>query len=210
MTSKEKLKQTCEILDKMLPKDISFIVDEIPWHFTLLVILSARCTDKKVMGVREELFSSFPTLEDFREERLLELEQILKPLGLYKAKARNLIDTATSIRENYEGKVPNNMEDLLKLKGIGRKCANCILGQVYGKPAVICDTHFTRLNYRLGIVDKQDPAKLERIVRKNLEEEFLFRYSMAGNLYAREICSYSKPNCKKCSLSFLCDFFSKS
>lgn len=199
----EKISKVYGILDASYPEDIRFLPKfDQPWKFLFCVILSAQSTDERVKAVSVELFEKFPTLESFANADVDKLESIIKPVGLYAAKAKNLKICASQLLEF--GRVPDNMDELITLAGVGRKTASCILGDVYSKPAVIVDTHFSRLMLRLGITDTRDAETVERQVKGILDEDKQYRLSMTGNLHARTVCKSRTPLCQNCQLSCLC------
>ncbi len=189
------------ILDELLPPHIQFLEQRDPFRFMISVILSAQTTDRIVNIVTEPLFERFPTVEALASAPLSEVEQIIFPTGFYRMKAKNI----TSCAKALVGKeIPSTMEDLIRLPGVGRKTASCVLGDIYGKPAIIVDTHFGRVVQRLGLVDTKDPEKIERQVSVLLDESKHYRFSMTANMFGRTVCHAKKPGCKECPLRFLC------
>lgn len=173
--------------------------------------LSAQCTDARVNVVTPVLFARFPTLEAFAAAGEEEIGAIIYSTGFWRAKARDISACSRMLLERYDGRVPDNMEDLLCLPGVGRKTANLILGDVYGKEGYVCDTHCIRITGLLGITDgSQNPLKVEQQLRKAIppEESNPFCHRMV--LHGRAVCIARRPQCGKCSLRPWCDFWNSS
>lgn len=194
-------KIVAERLDELLPKDIQFLEQRDPFRFLISVILSAQTTDKIVNVVVKELFAAFPTVSSLASAKQETIEAIIYPTGYYRNKAKSIIACAAEL----EGKaLPTTMEELVKLPGVGRKTASCVLGDIYGKPAIIVDTHFGRVVNRLGLVETTDPTKIEKQISAQLDPEKHYRFSMTANLFGRTVCHAKKPMCKECPLRDLC------
>jgi endonuclease-3 len=169
--------------------------------------LSAQCTDARVNIVSEELFEKFPTAKDMADGDLSEIERIVKPCGLYRMKAQNLKDSSRMLVDDYGGKLPSDMDELLKFPGVGRKIANLLLGDVFGKEAIVCDTHCIRICGRLGMYPEKekDPTKIEKILRELIDlregSDFCHRIVFFG----RETCTARSPMCESCPLKELCE-----
>ena len=179
-----------------------------PWRLLVMARLSAQCTDARVNIVSKKLFARFPTAASMASADIEELEELVRPCGLYRMKADGIKRASAMLLEKYEGSVPDRMEQLLELPGVGRKIANLLLGDVYGLPAVVCDTHCIRICGRLGLYSEKekDPAKIEAILRELFGEE-LHRGSDFCHrivIFGREICSARAPACGKCPLSDIC------
>lgn len=175
-----------------------------PYELLIAVRLSAQCTDARVNIVTKELFSAFPTLESFANADLAEVERIVHPCGLFRTKAKSIVELSQKLLNDFGGKVPDNMEDLLSLPGIGRKTANLILGDVYGQPAVVTDTHCIRICGRLGLSEGSDPAKVEKQLREVLPMDRASDFCHRLVIFGREICSARAPKCETCPLKDLC------
>ena len=177
-----------------------------PWKLLIMGRLSAQCTDLKVNQVCVELFERFPTAEDMANADLSEIERIIKPCGLYRMKADNLKVASQMLISEFGGELPDNMDDLLRLPGVGRKIANLLLGDVFGKEAIVCDTHCIRICGRLGMYPEKekDPTKIEKILRDliDLKEGSDFCHRIV--LFGRETCTARNPMCEECRLSDLC------
>ena len=188
-------------LDALMPKNIQFLEQRDPFRFLISVILSAQTTDKIVNVVVKQLFAAYPTAEALSKASQAEIESIIYPTGYYRNKAKSIVACATEL----VGKaLPNTMEELVKLPGVGRKTASCVLGDIYGKPAIIVDTHFGRVVSRLGLVDANEPTKIEIQIKEQLAEEKQYRFSMTANLFGRTVCHAKKPQCLGCPLRDLC------
>lgn len=160
--------------------------------------LSAQCTDARVNIVCEELFRRFPDVDSMAEAPVEEIERLVFSCGVYKVKAQNIKDFSVIIRDRFGGRVPDNMEDLLTLPGVGRKIANLILGDIYHKPAIVADTHCIRISNRLGLCESKVPEKVEMtlagIVEPEKQSDFCHRLVMFG----RDVCSARSPSCSDC------------
>lgn len=166
--------------------------------------LAAQCTDARVNIVAETLYARYPTLEAIAGADLSEMEETVKPTGFYRHKARDLIEGARMILQDYGGRVPDTMEALLRIPGIGRKTANLVLGELYGRPAVVADTHCIRLSNRLGLCDTRDPAKVEAALKKLLppEEQLMFCHRLVA--HGRAVCKARSPVCGNCGVREFC------
>ena len=177
--------------------------------FQLLVAveLSAQCTDARVNIITRELFKHYPDAPSLAKAEQSDVEELIKTGGLFRNKAKNIISAAKSIMEDYDGQVPNKMEDLVKLAGIGRKSANVLLGNVFDIPGFPVDTHVKRVLKRLGITDSDDPVKIEAEVNKLIEPEYWTNLSHMVILHGRATCSARKPDCENCVLNKICRYY---
>lgn len=177
-----------------------------PWKLLIMGRLSAQCTDARVNIVCRELFAKYPTLESVAECELSELEEIVRPCGLYKVKAKNIRDACGILVKDWNGRLPDTMEGLLTLPGVGRKIANLLLGDVYKKPAVVTDTHCIRICGRLGFYPEslKDPVKIERILAALIEPEKQSDFCHRIVNFGREVCTARAPVCDNCPLADLC------
>lgn len=167
-------------------------------------MLSAQCTDKRVNMVTPMLFAKYPSAQAFASADVSELEEVIRSTGFYKNKAKNIIACAKSLMEKHEGKVPNTMEALSALAGVGRKTANVVLGNVFGIPGMVVDTHVTRLSNRLGLAKGEDAVKLEQQLEKVVPKEDWVEFSHLLIEHGRAICVARSPKCEVCFLSELC------
>ena len=171
------------------------------------VRLAAQCTDARVNLVTPALFARYPTLEDFARADVYEVGTYVQSCGFWRAKARDIVSSAQQLLERFGGRVPDTMDDLLSLPGVGRKTANLILGDVYGKDGYVCDTHCIRITGRLGITDgSKDPLKVERQLRAALPPEEANDFCHRMVLHGRALCMARKPACDRCPLRPLCDY----
>ena len=175
------------------------------------VRLAAQCTDARVNMVTPALFARYPTLEDFAEADVDEVGQYIHSTGFWRAKARDIVAASRMLLTEYGGKVPDTMEELLKLPGVGRKTANLILGDVYGKEGYVCDTHCIRITGLLGITDgSKDPLKVEMQLRKSIPPEESNDFCHRMVLHGRAVCVARRPDCANCTLRPWCDHFTKT
>ena len=207
MTILKKAEIIADILDKIYPEKIEFIQFENNYQLLITVILTAQTTDKQVMKISPKLFKKYPCPDLLASAQQKDVEEIIRSTGFYKAKASNIIKTASILVEKYEGKVPKNMEELLQFPGIGRKSANVVLGTVFSQPAIIVDTHFKRVVFRLGLTDNTDPEKIEYDIKKLLQDNKQYRFSMTINYHGRSVCLSRRPDCLNCRLYNYCSYY---
>lgn len=179
-----------------------------PWRLLVMARLSAQCTDARVNIVCRELFARFPTLDSLADAELSEIEDIVRPCGLFRTKAKSIKEACTALRDDFGGRVPDNMDDLLSLSGVGRKIANLLLGDIYGKPAIVADTHCIRICGRFGMYDAalKDPHKVELIMRELVEPKKQSDFCHRIVQFGRDTCTARSPKCADCPLSDLCSF----
>ena len=178
-----------------------------PYETLVAVMLSAQCTDKQVNKVTPALFERFPTLEAFAAATPEEVGEYVRSCGFWRAKAKDIVGSAQMLLRDFGGRVPDNMDDLLRLPGVGRKTANLILGDVYGKEGYVCDTHCIRITGRLGITDgSKDPLKVEQQLRKVIPPEESSDFCHRMVLHGRALCMARAPQCGDCPLKALCDY----
>ena len=177
------------------------------YELMISVRLSAQCTDARVNLVTPALFARYPTLESFAEADVLEVEEYVRTCGFYHHKARDIVLACQMLLSDYGGKVPDNMEDLLKLPGVGCKTANLLLGDIYHKPAVVCDTHCIRISNKLGLAVGKDPAKVEQQLWKVLPPEESSDFCHRIVLHGRAVCTARSPKCDQCTLAPYCKSF---
>ena len=210
MTKAEKKKRLSEIIERLkeiYPEaECALHYDGDPWKLLVMGRLSAQCTDARVNIVCEDLFKRFPTALDMANGDITEIEEIIKPCGLYRMKADNIREASRMLITDFGGELPDNMDDLLKLPGVGRKIANLLLGDVFGKEAIVCDTHCIRICGRLGMYPEKekDPTKIEKILRDlmDLKEGSDFCHRIV--FFGRETCTARSPMCENCRLKDLC------
>lgn len=215
MTKKEKrerLALVVEALKKIYPEaPCALQYGGDGWRLLVMGRLSAQCTDARVNEVSGELFSRFPDALSMAEGDISEIERIVKPCGLYRMKAANIKDASRMLIERFDGRVPNNMDDLLTLPGVGRKIANLLIGDIYGGDAVVCDTHCIRIAGRLGMYPEteKNPTRVEKILREliDLKEGSDFCHRIV--IFGREVCTARSPKCHECLISHLCRHFER-
>lgn len=201
-------KRTQEILsrlDQVYTREYKCYLNyETPWQLLIATMLSAQCTDARVNVVTKDLFHKYDTLEKFAASSLEELEQDIRPTGFYHTKARNIIGAARKLVTEYHGEVPDTLEELTSLPGVGRKTANVILGNIYQKPSVVVDTHVKRISTRLGFTREKDPEKIEYDLMKELPKDHWILYNIQIITFGRQICFARNPKCEECFLTDYC------
>ena len=178
-----------------------------PWRLLVMARLSAQCTDARVNIVCRELFREYPTLTDLADAPLPRIEEIVRPCGLFRTKAASIKEACVLLRDRHGSRVPDTMEELLALPGVGRKIANLLLGDIYGQPAVVADTHCIRISGRLGMYPTtlKDPHKVEQILRGLIEPEKQSDYCHRIVQFGRDTCMARSPACEDCPLGDLCE-----
>ena len=207
MKKKEIAELACAELEKIYPDVECSLNYSKPYELMFAARLSAQCTDARVNIVTESLFKKYPTLESFADADLEELEQDVKPCGFYKMKAKSLKEMARKLLDDFGGEIPQTMEDLLTLPGIGRKTANLMMGDVWGKPAIVTDTHCIRITGRLGLTKNKEPAKVEKDLVKLIPPEISSHFCHQTVQFGRDICRARNPKCGECPLNYFCSFY---
>lgn len=206
MTKKQRALAVIERLKKEYPETTCTLEYDQAWKLLVSVRLAAQCTDARVNIVVEKLYERFPDINALAEAPVEEIEQIVRPCGLGNSKARDISLCMKMLRDTYGGKVPDDFEELMRLPGVGRKSANLIMGDVFGKPAIVTDTHCIRLCNRIGLVDGiKEPGAVERALWKLIppEEGNDFCHRLVD--HGRAVCTArTKPYCEKCCLSDIC------
>jgi len=206
MKTEIQVRNIIEILRGIYPDALCSLQYEKDYELLFAVRLSAQCTDERVNRVTPALYARFPTLESFAEADPKEVGEYIRSCGFYNGKSRDIVACAKALLERHGGKVPDTMEALTALPGVGRKTANLILGDVYGKPAYVCDTHCIRITGRLGLTDgTKDPVKVERQLREVLPPEESSNFCHRMVLFGRDTCTARAPKCGGCPLCALCD-----
>lgn len=209
MTKKERAVQIVNSLKEEYTEGICSLQYPKPHELLFSVRLSAQCTDERVNQVTPALYARFPTLEAFAEADVREVEELIHSCGFFRSKARDIVAASQMLLRDFGGKIPDTMEDLLKLPGVGRKTANLILGDLYRSPGVvIADTHCIRISGRLGLTDgTKDPEKVETQLRKILPPEESNDFCHRLVLHGRAVCTARVPYCDKCCLRPWCDTY---
>lgn len=208
MRKKERAQGVIKIFDEIYPEVKCTLEYSTPIEMLIATQLSAQCTDARVNIVTKDLFKKYKSAMDFANADLAELEQDIRSTGFYKNKAKNIIACCKRILEVYDGKVPDNMEDLLTLAGTGRKTANLVLGDVFNKPAVVVDTHCIRLSNRIGFVNNSDPVKIEFELKKLIPQDKQLRLCHQLVNHGRVRCNARKPDCDGCEIKEYCKYYS--
>ena len=207
MTKKQRALAAVELLKQEYPDALCSLTVKNPLELLIATRLSAQCTDARVNLVTPVLFTKYPTLEAFANADLSEVEEIVHPCGLYKTKARDIVAMCQKLQSEYGGVIPDTVEELVKLPGVGRKTANLVVGEVFGKPAVIADTHCIRLSNRIGLVDNmKEPKKVEMALWKIIPPEEGNDLCHRLVNHGRDVCTArTKPYCDRCCLNDICE-----
>lgn len=204
MDKKTRVIKAVESLEALYPDAICSLDYTDAFQLLIATRLSAQCTDARVNMVTPALFAKYPDAAAMSKAAVEDVENLIKTCGLYKTKAKDLVGIAKMIMSDFDGKVPDTIEQLTRLPGVGRKTANLVCGDVYGKPAVVTDTHFIRLCNRLGFVETTDPLKVENAMRKLLPPEKSNDFCHRTVLFGRDICTARKTYCERCPMSEFC------
>ncbi|MBQ8576236.1 MAG: endonuclease III [Clostridia bacterium] len=204
MTKKERALLAVEALKKEYPEAICSLNASNDFELLVATRLSAQCTDARVNIITPALFQKYKTLEDYANAKVEDVEELVRSCGFFRTKARDIIGMAREILDRFDGKVPDNLEDLTSLPGVGRKTANLICGDVYGKPAVVADTHLIRISNLLGLVNTKDPLKVELELKKILPPEESNDFCHRCVLHGRAVCVARRPDCQKCCMREFC------
>ncbi|MCR5201736.1 MAG: endonuclease III [Lachnospiraceae bacterium] len=205
MKKKEFVEELIKRLNEEYGKDIRcYLNHDNAWQLLFATILSAQCTDERVNLVTKDLFQKYPTLESFANADLKEMEQDVKSTGFYHNKAKNIILAARKLVNDYGGEVPESIEELTTLPGVGRKTANVVRGNIYGINSIVVDTHVKRISKKLGLTKNDDPVKVEYDLMKVLPEESWIAYNIQIIMLGRTICTARKQKCEECFLRDIC------
>ncbi|MBR5011883.1 MAG: endonuclease III [Clostridia bacterium] len=204
MTKKQIAVKAVEILKERYPDAICSLEYKDPFQLLVAVRLSAQCTDARVNMVTPSLFAAFPTARAMADADIADIEKHIKSCGLYKTKAKDLKGIGEMLTEKYGGIVPDTIEELIKLPGVGRKTANLVCGDIYGKSAVVTDTHFIRITNRLGLVKTTVPVKVEQEMRALLPSDESNDFCHRIVLFGRDTCTARAPKCDECVLKEIC------
>ena len=204
MTRKERANAFFEVLKELYPEADCTLDYSSPFELLIATQLAAQCTDARVNIVTKDLFRKYPDVQSFANAHLKELEEDIRPTGFYHNKAKNIISCSKRLLDAYGGEVPDNMDDLLSLAGVGRKTANLVLGDIFHKGGMVIDTHAKRILYRVGLTKETDPKKVEfdvsPLITSDKQSEFCHRLVMHG----RACCSARAPKCNQCKAKDIC------
>ncbi|MFC1866985.1 endonuclease III [Thermodesulfobacteriota bacterium] len=201
---RDRTKIIFETLDPLYTRKKTALKYKTPFQLLISTILSAQCTDKQVNQVTESLFKKYKKPEDYLKVPVEELEMDIRPTGFFRNKAKSIKGCCQGLLDHYVGEVPGSMEELLRLPGVGRKTANCVLGAAFDIPGVVVDTHVKRLALRLGLTQNQNPDKIERDIEKLLPKDRWRRFSDILIYHGREVCKARKPDHSRCRIFHLC------
>lgn len=204
MTKKQIALKAVEALKIEYPEAICSLVYTDPLQLLIATRLAAQCTDARVNMVTPALFERFKNVDDFAESTPEEVAEYIKSCGLYKTKSKDIVAMAKMLRDDFNSTVPDNIEALIKLPGIGRKTANLVCGDIFGKPAVVVDTHCIRITHRLGLHDLSDQKKIEFALRELLPPEESNDFCHRIVLHGRAVCTARKPKCEQCCMNDFC------
>ena len=210
MTKKEKALASVKALKALYPDALCSLDFESPFQLLVATRLSAQCTDARVNLVTPELFGKYPTSRAMAAADVADVERIIHACGFFRQKAKDIVATAGVIETQYGGVVPDSIEVLTTLPGVGRKTANLIVGDVYGKPAVVADTHLIRISNRLGLVDTKDPYKVELQLKELLPPAESNNYCHRNVLHGRAVCDARKPRCAQCPMQGFCTYYEQT
>ena len=207
-TDNSRTKKILGVLDSLYPFDGKcFLHYNEPWQLLFATILSAQCTDNVVNKVTAVLFEKLPSLNDFALCDTELIEELVRPTGFYKVKARNLKKAAEIILGRYDGSLPSGINELTSLPGVGRKTANVVRGHIFKIPSIVVDTHVKRVSSRIGLTKERDPEKIEFELMEVLPEESWIAFNQQVISHGRAICTSRKPKCGECELGGLCFAF---
>jgi len=200
----ERVNKIFPILRKTYPKARIALKHSNPLELLISTILSAQCTDVRVNKVTKTLFKKYTSTKDWANADIKQIESDIKSTGFFRNKAANIKAACTKVVKEFDGKVPDTMEEILTLPGVGRKTANCVLGNAYGIPGVVCDTHVIRLSRRLGLSPNSDPVKLEFDLAEIVPRQNWLLFSDLLIFHGRNICKARKPDCANCPIAKYC------
>lgn len=204
MTAKERAVECERRLKLAYPEAVCQLNASAPHELLIATRLSAQCTDARVNLVTPALFARFPSVDAFADAEVAEVEEYIRSCGLFKTKARDIVAMCRELRDRFGGRVPDTLEDLTTLPGVGRKTANLICGDVYGKPAVVADTHVIRITNLLGLTSSKDPYQVELQLRKLLDPATSNDFCHRIVLHGRAVCIARRPQCDSCTLRDIC------
>ncbi len=204
MTDKERALAAVDALKKEYPDAVCSLVYTQPLQLLIATRLAAQCTDARVNMVTPKLFDSYKTVDDFAQANVEDVQQLIKSCGLYKTKAKDIVAMCAALRDKFGGNVPDTVEQLVTLPGVGRKTANLVVGDIFNKPAVVVDTHCIRITSRLGFHSIKDTEKIEKILRELLPPEESNDFCHRIVLHGRAVCTARSPKCSICCMQGFC------
>ena len=210
MELKERVLKVLDLLEEHYGPTKCYLNHENAWQLLIATILSAQCTDDRVNMVTKDLFKKYTSIKDFAEASQSELEKDIHSTGFFRNKAANIIACCQMLLTEYGGEVPDDIDKLTNLPGVGRKTANVVRGNVYGIPSVVVDTHVRRVSNMLGFTDSQDPVKIEFELMELLPEKNWIAYNTQIIAHGRKVCIARRPQCEVCFLADLCDYRQKT
>ncbi|HRS01285.1 MAG TPA: endonuclease III [Bacteroidota bacterium] len=206
---KKRMANIISILEKEYPNAHTVLKYNTPFELLVATVLSAQCTDERVNKVTEKLFKKYITIDDYLKVPQEELERDIYSTGFYKSKASKIRESARILLEQYHGEMPNTIEELTKLPGVGRKTANVLLANLFNTPGIVVDTHVIRLSNRLGFVDTDNPEKIEYELNEIIPKDKWIGFTYCIIEHGRKICTARNPKCDKCSLSQYCKYYAE-
>jgi endonuclease III len=209
VSAQSRLRQILDSLQQAIPTVKVELDHRTPWELLVATILSAQCTDHRVNQVTPNLFRRYRRPSDYAQARLADLEALIRPTGFFKSKAKHLVACGQAVMERFHGQVPATMEELTTLPGVGRKTANVILGNAFGKPGIVVDTHVKRVSERLGLTTSDDPERIEKDLQQLVPESQWTTASQRLLLHGRYVCVARKPRCAQCIIFSLCHWKGK-
>ncbi|MDJ0830091.1 MAG: endonuclease III [Desulfobacterales bacterium] len=207
---KTRIDRILKILNKTYPHVRTQLTHRGPFELLVATILSAQCTDIQVNRVTPKLFAVFKTPQDFATASLKHIEKLIRSTGFFHNKARHIQNCARMLVAKYNSTVPAQLEEMVKLPGVGRKTANVVLGAAFGIPGIVVDTHVSRISQRIGLTRNQDPVKIEKDLMPIIPRAQWSDFSLRLIYHGRAICKARKPDCQTCPLNHLCDFFKEN
>lgn len=207
---KKRTGEILDLLDQVYTREYKcYLNHENAEQLLIATMLSAQCTDARVNLVTKDLFQKYPDMEAFAKADLKELEQDIHSTGFYHNKAKNIIGCARKLVEEYDGKVPRDLDALVSLPGVGRKTANVIRGNIFHEPSVVVDTHVKRISRKLGLTKEEDPVKIEYDLMRELPKDHWILYNIQIITFGRQICFARNPKCEECFLTKYCSAYKK-
>ncbi len=210
MDQKERAMQAVELLKKEYPDAACSLEYDKPHELLIATRLAAQCTDARVNIVCKDLFSKYQTVEEFANAKLSDIEDLIKSCGLYKTKAKDILAMCQMLIDRYNGILPDTIEELTRLPGVGRKTANLVVGDIFHKPAIVVDTHCIRITNLLGLSEGKDAVKVENQLRPLLLPEESNNFCHRLVLHGRAVCVARRPACERCVLKVCCKFYQES